>query len=196
METKEKRKFYYSRNEKIVRAIAILGIILSEVIGVLLLVLGRTLNGIIVFCACAVASFLVSSFFIGIVKNKLCFHEKRRVFYALIYAGIIILAMLTAFLASYFSTYGYEEIREPALTFVHNAIKKDNVNVTVVDSTVVSFEQGESYYMEVETTITVKEVGGAVTTKTVLSYIKVNIYTAEITAIDWQQYQIASTYID
>ena len=58
----------YSRNEKIVRIIAIIGIILSTVVGIMMFPLGKTTGGIVILATSFVSAFLMCGFVVrGII---------------------------------------------------------------------------------------------------------------------------------
>ena len=68
-ENTKKHKIVYSRNEKIVRIITIIGILLSFSVGILLFPIGKPTGGIIVLSASVFAAFLVSGFITRRIKS-------------------------------------------------------------------------------------------------------------------------------
>ena len=188
---KAKNKIYYSRNEKILRAIVIFGILLAIIAGILLLVLSKVLPGIIVLVVSIICCVAISPLCIRPLKNKFYLHRKKRVIYAFYYALVIVLVLGCALIAAEFSTYDYEDIRPSAIEFVESNLKKDYVNYEIINTDIDCVEYGDGYYFCMETELHITEVGGAVTTRYPLSYIKVNKYTGKITVIDDQLFDTA-----
>ena len=183
-----KQKFKYSRNEKILRAITFLGIALSMVVGILLLVLGKTANGIITLSACAVASFFVSTFVIKKVKTYFRDSKKRRAIYAIFYAFILIIAMLTAAFCSYFSSYDYKELMPEAISCAEKAAKKDYPNSEILETDVFEvLESSDSYYYAIEIRIQAMDAE-----KCPNYYYQINKYTGRIVALSSDDYTIAT----
>ena len=187
----EKTKIYYSRNEKILRAIVIFGILLAIIAGVLVWVRSKVLPGIIVLAVSLICCVAISPLCIRPLKNKFYLHRKKRVIYAMYYAFIIVLVLGCALIAAEFSTYSYEDIRPSAIEFVESNLKKDYVNYEIINTDIDCVEYGDGYYFCMETELHITEVGGAVTTRFSLSYIKVNKYTGKITVIDDQIFDTA-----
>ena len=187
----KKTKIYYSRNEKILRAIVIFGILLAFIAGVLLLVLSKVVPGIIVLAVSSTCCVAISPLCIRPLKNKFYLHRKKRVIYAMYYAFVIVLVLGCALIAAEFSTYSYGDIRPSAIEFVESNLKKDYVNYEIINTDIDCVEYGDGYYFCMETELHITEVGGAVTTRFSLSYIKVNKYTGKITVIDDQIFDTA-----
>ena len=188
-ETKE--KILYSRNEKIVRIISILGIVLSIIVGILLFPIGKPIGGIIILCACTVSIFLVSSFCTKRFKSHFAKHKYKKVIYAGFYAVIIIIAMLTAALISIFATYSLEDLSKDAIGYAQENISDksgviDNVNSIIFDH----FEYGDGYYFAIETDYDIVSSSGNVTEKSQNTYLRINMYTGEISPIESIQYEI------
>lgn len=191
----DKNKFIYSRNEKIVRVIAIIGIVLSVAIGILLFPLGKTSGGIIVICSSLFACFLVSGGFIRFIKKHFMHNKYKRFVYAAVYAIIMIVSMLTAVLVSYFSSYPYEDLAENAVEYTEDKLTELDKNVQNIKSEIFdSFESGDSYYFAIETDFEVVGTGNAILKRSTATYIKTNKYTSSISVIESLEYEIARSY--
>ena len=190
-ETKAKEKILYSRNEKIVRIITILGIVLSIVVGILLFPLGKASGGIIILCACAVSIFLITGFCTRRVKKLFATHKYKKVIYAGFYAVIIVIAMLTAALVSIFTTYSFEDLSVDAITYARENISDKSGIIENVESIVFDyFEYGNGYYFAIETDYNLVSSNGSKTEKSQNTYIKINMYTGEISSIESIEYEI------
>ena len=190
-----KEKIVYSRNEMIVRAIAIIGIILSFAIGIMLFPLGKVTGGIIVLCTSFVACFLVSRFFIRIIKSAFSSHKYKRFIYAAVYGIIMTVSMLTAVLVSYFSAYPYEDLSLEAIEYTEEKLTSLDKNIINVKSEIFdSFESGDSYYIAIETDFEVVGTGNAIAKRSSATYLQINKYTASISIIESLQYEIAKSY--
>lgn len=195
-EKRNENKIVYSRNEKIIRVIAIIGIILSVVVGIMLFPLGKVSGGIIVLCTSLLACFLVSSFFIKCVKKCFSFHKYKRFIYAAVYAIIITVSMLTAVLVSYFSSYPYEDLAENSIEYTEEKLTSLDKNIINVKSEIFdSFESGDSYYIAIETDFEVIGTGNAIAKRSTATYIRINKYTASISVIESLEYEIARSYM-
>lgn len=191
----EENKIIYSRNEKIVRIIAIAGIVLSIIVGIMLFPLGKVSGGIIVLCSSLLACLLVSGFSIRWFKKRFMLHKYKRFIYAAVYAVIMIISMLTAVLVSYFSTYPYEDLAEGAIEYTEDKLTSIDKNVKNVKSEIFdSFESGDSYYFAIETDFEVVGTGNAILKRSTATYIKTNKYTASISVIKSLEYEIARSY--
>ncbi len=188
-------KIIYSRNEKIVRIITIVGIALTIIVGIMLFPLGKVSGGIIVLCASLLACFLVSGFFIRRVKKHFMLHKYKRFIYAAVYAIIMTVSMLTAVLVSYFSSYPYEHLAENAVEYTESSLISLDKNIKNVKSDIFdSFESGDSYYFAIETDFEVVGTGNATLKRSTATYIKTNKYTASISVIESLEYEIARSY--
>ena len=190
-----KQKPTYSRNEKLARAIAILGIILSTIVGILLFPLGKARGGAIILCACAVSIFLISRFCTKRIKARFSMHKYKRVIYAGFYAIIIVISMLTAALISIFTTYSLEDLSVDAITFAQESISDKGGRIENMGSTIFDYYEYENgYYFAIETDYDLVSSSGNVTEKSTNAYIKVNMYSGEISAIESIQYEITKSY--
>lgn len=190
-----KEKLIYSRNEKIVRIIAIVGIILSFAVGIMLFPIGKVTGGIIVLCASFLACFLLSGYFIKNVKKWFMFHKYKRFIYAAIYGIIMTVSMLTAVLVSYFSTYSYEDLSLEAIEYTEEKLTNLDENIINLKSEIFDyFESGDSYYMAIETDFQVIGTGNTVSKRSTATYMQINKYTAKISIIESLQYETARTY--
>ena len=190
-----KEKTTYSRNEKIVRAFTIVGIILSFAVGIMLFPIGKVWGGVIVLCTSLLACFLVSGFFIKAVKTKFMLHKYKRFIYAAVYFVLMLLSMLTAVLVSYFSTYPYEDLSVEAIEFTEEKLTGLDKNVQNVKSEIFDhFESGDAYYIAIETDFEVVGIGNAVAKRSTSTHLKVNKYTATITIIEFREYENARSF--
>ena len=186
-----KEKIIYSRNERIVRTISILGIALSVIVGILLFPLGKPIGGIIILCACAIAIFLVSPFCTRRIKSRFAQHKYKKVIYASFYAAIIIIAMLTATLVSIFATYSLDDLSNDAVEYAQENVSDKSGIIEDVNSTIFDFfEYGDGYYFAIETDYNIVSSSGNVTEKSQNTYIKINMYTGEISTIESIEYEI------
>lgn len=192
---KTKNKIIYSRNEKVVRIISIIAIVLSLIVGVMLFPLGKVTGGIIVLCACAVSIFLISGFFTRIVKSKFSTHKYKKAIYASVYALIMVICMLTAVIVSFFTSYPVEALAQNSITYSQDAIKKLDKNAENFKSYFFDFfEYNDFYYFAIETTYVSTESGGYVSERSANTYIKANKYTATYTSIKSIEYEKAKSY--
>ena len=190
-----KEKIIYSRNEKIVRIIAIIGIILSFIVGIMLFPLGKATGGIIVLCATLVACFLLSGFFIRIIKTRFAAYKYKRFVYAAIYGIIMTVSMLTAVLVSYFSAYDYDALSPKAIEYTEEQLTSLDKNIVNVKSEIFdNFESGDSYYIAIETDFEVIGTGNATAKRSTATYLQINKYTGSMTIIESLQYEIARSY--
>ena len=81
----------FSRNEKIVRFVCFAGVIICAVIGILLLFLNKIGIGIAIICTSILSFALLLKPVITKIKSIFEKQEKRRIFYAVIYAIIILI---------------------------------------------------------------------------------------------------------
>ena len=180
----------YSRNEKIVRIIAIIGIILSTVVGIMMFPLGKTTGGIVILATSFVSAFLMCGFVVRGIKNRFSLHKYKRFIVAGFYAFIMILSMLTAALMSYFSSYPLEDLAIEAIEFTQDAIEKKDPDIQNIRSDLFEyFESGDSYFFAIETDFEHVGTGGAISKRSTTTYLKVNKYTSTITVIESLQYE-------
>ena len=190
-----KEKIVYSRNEKIVRVIAIVGIILSFAVGIMLFPLGKVTGGIIVLCASLVACFLVSGYFIRLIKSRFLGYKYKRFVYAAIYGVIMTVSMLTAVLVSYFSAYDYDVLSTEAIEYTQEQLTSLDKSIVNVRSEIFdSFESGDSYYVAIETDFEVVGTGNAAAKRSTATYLKINKYIGSMSIIESLQYEIARSY--
>ena len=188
-----KAKAVYSKNEKILRIVCIVAIALSFIIGILLFPVGKVGGGITVLCTSAVAVFLLSGFFVKKYKGWFANKQNKRAIYALLYALILVLSLLTAFIASYYSSYDKYEMETLAREEAVKAVQT-NANGEIEARLFDFFESGDSYYFSYEIDFSVIESSGAVIRKSIVSYVKVNQYTSEVSFIDFYQCELARSY--
>ncbi len=191
-----KKRLAYSKNEKILRAICFIGIVICEIIGILLFFVNNIVGGIIVFLACLVSSILISSFFTLKIKSWFGNKNKKRVIYAVFYALIILICMVTTVIVCLNMTYSAEDLAIPSVEYAESTIKGDNVSIKIIKTDLYEyFEVGDSYYFAMETKYEMTETGGAISTHYPVIYVKANKYTGNLAIIDFVQYENAKTYI-
>ena len=193
-----KKKDVYSRNEKIVRVICIIAIAISLIIGILLFPLGKIIAGIIVLCTSSASAFLLSGFFVRKYKGWFATNKNKRFIYATLYALILVLSLCTAFITSYYTSFDAEEMEISAREHTVNAVKTAHPNVDGEIETILFdfFESGDGYYFSYEANFNLKEIGGAILRKSIVKYVKVNKYTAEVSFIDFLECERARSYAD
>ncbi|MBE6674469.1 MAG: hypothetical protein E7596_05130 [Ruminococcaceae bacterium] len=192
----ENKRPIYSKNEKILRIICFLGIIICEIIGILLFFVNNIVGGIVVILSCIVSSFLVSSFFTLKIKSWFSNKSKKRAIYAAFYALIILVCMVTTVIVCLNMTYSAEALTPPSIELAENTIKGENVKIKIIETDLYEFfEVGDSYYFALETKYELSETGGAVSTHYPVTYVKANKYTGSLTIIDFVQYENAKTFI-
>ena len=191
----DKSKITYSKNEKILRIITVIGITLSIIVGIMLFPLGKTSGGIIVLCTSSISAFLVSGFFTRFVKRRFHSHKYKRVIYAAVYGFIMVLSMLTAALVSIFASYPLEDMAKEAIVYTEEKLSTMDVNIKNIQSDIFdSFESGDSYYFAIETDFEVVNTGNAISKRSTATYLQINKYTASISVIESLEYEIARSY--
>ena len=191
-----KKRLAYSKNEKILRAICFIGIVICEIIGILLFFVNNIVGGIVVLLSCLASSFLISSFFTLKIKSWFSNKSKKRAIYAAFYALIILICMVTTVIVCLNMTYSAEDLVNPSIEYAENAIKMDKVSIKIIETDLYEyFEVGDSYYFAMETKYEMTETGGAISTHYPVTYVKANKYTGSLTIIDFVQYENAKTYI-
>ncbi len=193
---KAKYNIVYSRNEKIVRIICLLGIIVSIAVGILLFPLGKVGGGIAVICTSLASAFLLSSFFVKRFKARFADSPNKRIIYAGLYAVILVLSMFTAFLISYFTSFDENEMATKAVEYTENSIKTAHPNLHgELESDLFDFfESGDSYYYAIEIDFNLKDTGGAILKRSAVKYVKVNKYTSSTSFVDFFEYERARSY--
>lgn len=194
-ENTKKHKIVYSRNEKIVRIITIIGILLSFSVGILLFPIGKPTGGIIVLSASVFAAFLVSGFITRRIKSIFGNHKYKKLIFAITYGIIITISMLTAVLVSFFSTFPIDDMAEKSIQFTEEKLALIDATIKDVESNIIHFfESGDSYYFFIETEFKSVDVGGAVANRSSNSYIVVNKFTGTVSPITSLEYDIALSY--
>lgn len=187
-------KLCYSKNEKLLRAVCILGIALSAITGILLFFIEKYIGGVIILLCCALSSFLISGYFTKKVKGWFGNKKKKRLYYTGVYILLLLICMIPTLVVGTLATNDVEDVSADAIEYAEGAIKKDYVNIEITDTEFIYFEHNDSFYFELETTYKEKGVGGVITTKSVLTYVKINKFTKRITRIDFTQFMNAYSY--
>lgn len=184
-----KNKTVYSRNEKILRFICVLGITLCAIIGILLFFLNKIGLGILVLCSCAVSVFLITNFFIGIIKKCFGSHSKKRIIYAGVYALIILIPMLTTSIATYNLSLPIDEMETQSIELVKKEYANKG-NVKVCETTLLEkYESGSFFYFCFETKLEITSADGSILRDYPEAYVKVNKYTGSVSFITYVEYQ-------
>lgn len=193
---KTNKRVYYSKNEKILRVLCFIIIVVCEIIGILLFALKKPLMGALVIGSCAISSFLISSFFIGKIKGWFGSNPKKRVIYVAAYAIIILICLVTTSIASGKLDYDYDVLRENAIVFSENKIEEISPNSKIIETDVFeAFELNDSYYFAIEVVYTENGVGGATLRQYKFIYLKINMYTGTTEELDFKKYETAKTYL-
>ena len=135
----ENKRPIYSKNEKILRIICFLGIIICEIIGILLFFVNNIVGGIVVILSCIASSFLVSSFFTLKIKSWFSNKSKKRAIYAAFYALIILVCMVTTVIVCLNMTYSAEDLTPPSIELAENTIKGENVKIKIIETDLYEF---------------------------------------------------------
>ena len=189
-----KNTICYSRKEKLLRAICILGIALCAITGILLFFIDIYWGGVIVLLCCAISSFLVSSFFTRKVKRWFGKKKKKRLYYTGVYIILLLICMIPTLIVGTYATNDVEDVQEDAIAFAEDTVNANYSNVEITETEFISFEHNDSFYFELETTYKEHGVGGTVITKSVLTYVKINKFTKRLTRIDFTQFMNAYSY--
>ena len=196
MEETNKTKKAYSKREKILRGICFAGIVICEIIGVLLFFINKPLNAIIILCACVISSFLVCSFITAKVKECFKRFPKKRVIYAVFYALIIMISMVTCAISCFNLTYSADEMAVAAIEFTEASLKEKTPAISIDETDIFDyFDMGNSYYYALETKHSSTETSGVVSVHYSVTYIKVNKYSGSISVIDFVNYENAKTFV-
>ena len=190
-----KDKITYSKNEKIVRAVCYLGILISFIIGILLLFISKLVGGIIVLVISATGIFLINSFVIIKVKAFINNKPKKKLLLAIFYITVILIVMTTAFIVSTKTSLPYEAIIDKAITYTSEKIDNDIANSTVKSTEIFDgFIVGDSYYFALETEYELAGIGGASSVHYCVTYVKINKITGNVSETDFKSYETARTY--
>ena len=189
-----KNKICYSRKEKLLRTICILGIALCAITGILLFFINIYWGGIIVLLSCVASSFLISNLFTRKVKSWFGDKKKKRLYYTGVYILLLLICMIPTLLVGTYAINDDADVAPLAVEFAENAIKNDQASIEITETEYISFEHNDSFYFELETYYEEYGVGGTVIEKSALTYVKINKFTKRLTKIDFIQFMNAYSY--
>ncbi len=189
-------KITYSKNEKILRTVSFIGIVLCEITSILLFFLGKYLFASIVLISCTLSSFLVSSYFVKKIKKWFGAKERKKLIYAIFYSIIILICMVTTIIICFNIGYNISDLAPVAVEETNNSIKDENPTASNFETNIEEcYEINDSYYFYLYTEYDVISDVGTVSQKSRISYVKINKYTAYIEWIDFITYENGKTYI-
>lgn len=194
--TTKKSKITYSKNEKALRIITYIGIVLCEITAILLFFLVKYIFASIVLLSCAISSFLVSSFFTSKIKCWFGNKERKRLIYTLFYSLIILICMVTTIIICLNIGYSISELAPIVIEQTEAEIKGENINISNFDTEIEEcYELNDSYYFYLYTEFDVKSDVGTISKESKITYAKINKYTSKVEWLDFISYENAKTYL-